>query len=118
MSSEVDHAFFPTFGSRRLSPDEFDSAVAGPGLNIVFLWGHDCPNCETAKNLLHRNAADVLQRRVRWFDVNVYEHGDLGTRFGLFGIPVFLFFKDGRMLGRVTSFPGLEPFLATIDRHL
>lgn len=116
MTSE--HPFFATVGSRRLTGENFDEAVAGPGLRIVFLWGHDCPNCEIAKNTMARNSDEVLARAVQWFDVNVYDHSEMGTRFGLHGIPVFLFFKDGKLLGRVTSFPGLDPFLATMDRHL
>lgn len=110
--------FFSIVGSTRLDEKTFDAAVAGPGLRIVFMWGHDCPNCEIAKNVMSRNRDEVLRRPVHWFDVNVYDHGDLGTRFGLHGIPVFLFFKDGKMLGRVSGFPGLDPFLDTIDRHL
>lgn len=116
MSAEGSHPYFEAVQSTRLTPETFDAAIAGPGLRVVFMWGHDCPNCEIAKNLLHRNAPDVITKKVTWFDVNVYEHGDLGVRFGLHGIPVFLFFKDGKSLGRITSFPGLDPFLETLDR--
>lgn len=110
--------FFSLLQSRRLTPETFDAAVNEAENAIVFMWGHDCPNCEIAKKLLSAHASEVKSKAYTWFDVNVYDHGDLGTRFGLFGIPVFLFFKKGKPIGRITSFPGLDPFLETLDRVL
>jgi thiol-disulfide isomerase/thioredoxin len=112
-------AFFTSVKSRRLTVADFDEAVNQKGLGIVFMWGHDCPNCDIAKGAFNARMDEVLKRKaVRWFDVNVYEESDLGTRFGLFGIPVFLFFKDGKNIGRITSFPGVDRFLETVDRYL
>jgi hypothetical protein len=57
-----------------------------------------------------------------WFDVNTYEDFDLGTRFGLHGIPTFLFFYRGKKLGRISPFPGIDAFIETlqklIEKHL
>jgi hypothetical protein len=48
--------------------------------------------------------------------VNTYLHSDLGIRFGLHGIPTFLFFQNEKPLGRITSFPGWEPFSEVLQR--
>ncbi len=48
--------------------------------------------------------------------MNVYENFDLGTRFGLVGIPTFLFFKNAKKLGRISPFPGTVPFFEALER--
>ncbi|MBC7742857.1 MAG: thioredoxin family protein, partial [Bdellovibrionaceae bacterium] len=73
-----------------------------------------CPNCEVAKKVLVDRRADVDQLKVKWFHANIYDDFDLATRFGLFGIPVFLFFKRGKKLGKITPFPGFEPFYEAV----
>ena len=60
--------------------------------------------------------ADVKSLKMKWFQANIYDDFDLATRFGLFGIPVFLFFKDGKKLGKISPFPGFEPFLEAVQK--
>lgn len=118
--SSADHPFFRKLRVERLTAATFDDAIApkadaGSGELIgVFFWGHDCPNCGVAKNMLAQDADDVLALGLKWYHVNAYEESELGTRFGLFGIPVFLFFHEGRKLGKITPFPGTEPFLTAL----
>ena len=40
---------------------------------------------------------------VRVVKVNAYEHEALAHRFALFGIPTFLLFRDGKLLGRMSQ---------------
>lgn len=102
--------FFEEMSFPQLKGADFDSQVLDPSspLTCVFFWGHQCPNCDIAKNSLSEEKEKVLQWPVRWFHVNAYEESDLATRFGLYGIPVFIFFRQGKNLGRVTSYPGFE----------
>lgn len=110
----MDLTFFETYGAGALHPDTFDSEIGSAGnqgrLICVFFWGHDCPNCEIAKKTLLDRRAEAMDLRLKWYHVNVYRDFDLATRFGLFGIPVFIFFRDGRKLGRISPFPGFEAF--------
>lgn len=116
MSGDAPHPVFESLGMDRLRSDGFDAGLesAKEKLSCVFFWGHDCPNCEVAKRLLHQDAEPVRALGLRWFHVNTSEDSDLGTRFGLFGIPTFLFFFQGKKLGKITPFPGMEPFLAAL----
>ena len=82
----------------------------------IFFWGHDCPNCEVAKNILHLEADQMNSIGIRWFHVNTYKNFDLGTRFGLFGIPTFFFFKGEKRLGRISPFPGSEAFFEALQK--
>lgn len=111
------HPVFDQFQMQQLREGDFDSSLEASrdSLTCVFFWGHDCPNCEIAKRMLSQEAASVLPLGFRWFHVNTYEDFDLGTRFGLFGIPTFLFFYQGRRLGKITPFPGIDPFVEALQ---
>lgn len=112
----VQHPFLERI--QELTPENFDSAIQlkDGRLKIVFFWGRQCPNCEIAKRHLEENHEDALQATIDWYHVNTYVHADLGIRFGLHGIPTFLFFRDEKPLGRVTSFPGWEPFAEVLQK--
>jgi thioredoxin-like negative regulator of GroEL len=45
---------------------------------------------------------------VRVVKVDAYQHPELATRFGLFGIPAFVLFKGGRKLGMMRQYHGRE----------
>jgi thiol-disulfide isomerase/thioredoxin len=117
MTAEL-HKVFEDLPMKLLNKNDFDSEIMrhDDRLKCVFFWGHNCPNCEIAKRNLNDNLETIQERGIHWYHVNVYDDSDLGTRFGLHGIPVFIFFKNGRGLGRITSFPGMEPFLEAIDK--
>lgn len=83
---------------------------------VVFFWGHNCPNCEVAKRSLNDEIETYKSFPMDWFQLNTYENMEMGTRFDLHGIPTFLFFRRGRILGRATSFPGHEEFKKILEK--
>ncbi len=112
------HRFFSKTQTEELSLATFDEKLEAHRQELVgvFFWGHDCPNCDVAKTMLAQESDAFLSFGIKWFHVNVYENFDLGTRFGLVGIPTFLFFKNGKKLGRISPFPGTEPFFETLRK--
>jgi thioredoxin-like negative regulator of GroEL len=92
---------------RHATPDTFDQLVAGPGLVVSYFWGLDCPNCEAFARDLPGLLAE-LPAGVEVVKVDAYQHPSLATRFGLFGIPAFVLFKDGRKLGMMRQYHGRE----------
>jgi thioredoxin 1 len=117
---ELDPGLNSIFSRSGLTPSNFDSTVLTEEarLKVVFFWGQDCPNCVVAKEHMREMAAELSQLAVDFHSVDAYTHMDLATRFGLFGIPVYLFFKRGRLIGRVTSFPGRAELLAVVRRYV
>lgn len=116
MSTYLHHPFFKSVKIEELTTQNFDEKLqlAHDQLVGVFFWGHDCPNCEVAKTQLNEYASEFNALGLTWFHVNTYENFELGTRFGLFGIPTFLFFFQGKRLGKISPFPGTEPFFAAL----
>ena len=116
----MSNSFFDIYKIEKLISESFDLRINTPEnadrIVCVFFWGHDCPNCEIAKKILIDRKAEVDTLNVIWYHANIYEDFDLATRFGLFGIPVFLFFKNGKKLGKISPFPGFEPFYEAVSQ--
>lgn len=109
--------FFDVYSIENVVSADFDQKVLTSNeLVCVFFWGHDCPNCDIAKRVLIDRKDEVDSLGLKWFHANIYEDFDLATRFGLFGIPVFMFFKNGKKLGKISPFPGFEPFFEAIQQ--
>ena len=115
-ATPVDTTAFAVFGMREVNGETIDAAIAAAGddLVCVFFWGVDCFNCEMAKQAMLAQPASVRELRLHWLHANVYEHPELGQRFGLHGIPVFMFFHRGKKLGRATGWHGHAQFAAAV----
>ena len=112
------HPFFEKMPIEKLTTENFDKALSSHVDNIVgiFFWGHSCPNCEVAKNILVQEVELIKSLGFTWFHVNVYEDFELSTRYGLHGIPTFLFFYKGKKLGKISPFPTLDAFVEALQK--
>ena len=112
----VDKTAFAAFGMREVNTATFDAAIAAAGdaLVCVFFWGVDCFNCEMAKKAMLAQPGAVREFGLTWLHADVYAHPELGQRFGLHGVPVFMFFHRGKKLGRATGWHGHAQFAAAV----
>ena len=110
------HPVFEILEMEAFDSRSLDNILQSEGLKILFLWGYNCPNCEVAKSSLEIEAEKIKEFPFKWFHCNVYEDFDVSTRFGLHGIPVFLFFNGSKNLGRITSYPGFEAFYEVLNK--
>ncbi len=108
----------PQKGLLQVSTKTLDDELANSpaALDILFLWGRDCVNCEIAKTAMLAASERFRWPDVRWLHANVYADPDIATRFGLHGIPVFFVFRHGRKLGRITEWPGADAFVDAIEK--
>lgn len=100
--------------------ETFDALVLEPRgeLVVVDFWGEGCPNCDiyaAAEPSLLDELQDAPMRVVK---VNAYVHEELARRFGLYGIPTFLLFRDGQRIGKMSQYYGKEYWLGVIRDHL
>ena len=49
--------------------------------------------------------------------LDVYAHAEVGSRYGVMGIPHFLLFKDGKKLGKMSEFRGESYWASVIREH-
>lgn len=118
MNEATFNEFVLAFPMRRTSSAALDSelAASSASLDILFLWGRDCVNCDVAKAAMLAASSRFRWPDVRWLHTNVYNDPDMATRFGLHGVPTFFVFRKGRKLGRITEWPGADAFVAAIDQ--
>lgn len=90
------------------SPETFDDELKGTPerLIVAYFWGPDCPNCEVFAERLPHLLDELGAIPVTLLKVNAYEHPDLARRYGIYGIPHFLLFRRGRLLGKMSQFRG------------
>lgn len=113
--------FFDHFPMRAVTAADLDAALAeadAPPLTILFLWGHDCPNCDIAKQAMLASPARFHWPEVRWMHDNVYDDMEMANRFALHGIPVFFVFRGRKLIGKITSWPGMADFTQAIGRQI
>jgi thioredoxin-like negative regulator of GroEL len=102
------------------TPETFDALVLEPRgeLVLVYFWGKDCPNCEVFAADLQRVLEPFAGEKLRVVKVDASTHGSLAQRFGLYGIPNFFLFRDGKKLGKMSQYYGRAYFDRVLREHL
>ena len=102
------------------TPEDFDQRVleARDELVLVYFWGNDCPNCEVFAADMQRVLAPFEDAKLRVVKVDAYAHEVLARRFGLYGIPNFFLFRDGKRLGKMSQYYGRAYFQSVLREHL
>lgn len=118
MNEATFNEFLLAFPMRRTRSADLDADLAATParLDILFLWGRDCVNCEIAKTAMLAASDRFHWPDVRWLHADVYADPEMATRFGLHGVPTFFVFRGGRKLGRITEWPGADAFVAAIEK--
>lgn len=117
MPPDIDRRAFELLDMQEVDHELIDRelAAAGEQLVCVFFWGTDCYNCDLAKKAMLASPVPLRELNLKWLHANVYAYPALGRRFGLYGIPVFMFFHRGKKLGRATGWHGFGQFAAAVD---
>jgi thioredoxin 1 len=100
--------------------ETFDALVLTPTneLVIAYFWGTNCPNCEIFAAHLPSLLEALGDVRARLVKVDAYTETELARRFGIYGIPAFFLFRDGKKLGRMSEFRGRTFFLDVLRENL
>lgn len=86
------------------SEEDFEEQVknAGDKLVVVDFYATWCGPCNNISPHLD-NFADTYESQVLILKINVDEQGELATRFKVFSMPTFIFFKNGQILGQYSD---------------
>jgi len=83
-----------------LTDDNFAASIAG-GPMVVDFWAAWCGPCRTIAPIIEQLAAE--RRDVRFGKLDVDRHTRTASAIGVQGIPLLVFFKDGRERGRLVG---------------
>ena len=98
-----------------LTDANFQSTI-GQGRFVVDFWAAWCGPCRTVGPVIDALAAE--RSDVRFGKLNVDENPRTAAGFGVQGIPLLVFFRDGREAGRVVGAVPKAQIEAAIARYL
>ncbi|HEX8618319.1 MAG TPA: thioredoxin [Thermoanaerobaculia bacterium] len=98
-----------------LTDATFDAAIREGGV-VVDFWAAWCGPCRIIGPLIDALAAE--RSDVRFAKLNVDENPRTASRFGVQGIPLLIFFRDGAEAGRVVGAVPRPHIEAAIQRYL
>jgi thioredoxin 1 len=98
-----------------LSDKNFKSTI-GSGKSVVDFWAPWCGPCRMIAPVLEQLATE--RRDIRFGKLNVDENPQTSAAFGVHGIPLLVFFKDGAERGRVVGAVPKGQIEAAIRQYL
>jgi thioredoxin 1 len=84
---------------------------------LVDFWAEWCGPCRMVGPTVE-SIADEFQGKLKVGKLNVDDNGDTAMRYQVRGIPMFLLFKDGRVVEQKVGAMGKADFVKMITPHL
>ncbi|MBS1988548.1 thioredoxin [Candidatus Dependentiae bacterium] len=84
---------------------------------VVDVWATWCGPCRQMAPI-YEELSKELEGTVKLVSLNIDEERDLAIAHNVSSIPTFIFFKDGKVVGKETGFMNKDALKGKIDTHL
>lgn len=92
-------------------PVEVSQATGAVVVDFYATW---CGSCRQLAPLLDK-LAESMTGKIKFFKINVDESPGLAQNYKIQSIPTVLFFKDGKLVDRITGLPAESDLQARLD---
>jgi thioredoxin 1 len=101
-----------------LTDENFQTTLNGTkGLVVVDFWASWCGPCKMMSPIFEQMATKYQGKAVL-AKMNVDENKAVPEKFGIYGIPTFVFFREGKEVGRAVGAMGQKVLEAEIEKRL
>ncbi|TLS52237.1 thioredoxin family protein [Paenibacillus antri] len=98
-----------------LTADSFRAAAAAPGLTLIEFSAPWCPPCKALLPILEELSQE--ERDAAIYQVNVDDHPELASEFGVMGMPTVFLFRSGEPLEKLVGLRPKPAYAAVIRKH-
>lgn len=101
--------------AKQFDANSFNADVLnGQGVALVDFWAPWCGPCRALGPIIEE-LADSYSGKATIGKVNVDEHGELASRYGVMSIPTMLLFKDGQLVDKIVGLRPKEELTQALD---
>jgi thioredoxin 1 len=102
----------------QLTTDSFKTTVTSAATPVlVDFWAPWCGPCKAIAPILEELASE-LDGKLTIAKVNIDDHGDVATEYGIRAIPTMLLFKDGKVVEQLVGMMPKAALKAKLAAHV
>ena len=102
-----------------LNKENFKSEVEeNKNLVLVDFFAPWCGPCKLMHPVIEELMEDYKDKNIIIGEVNVDENSELAEKYGVRGIPTFIFFKEGKEIDQFSGYRSKDEISIFINKHL
>lgn len=101
-----------------LKDANFDTTISSTRIPVIVdFWAAWCGPCAMMAPIIEQ-LAKKYEGKALLAKLNVDENPEASQKFGIYGIPTFIFFKGGKEVGRIVGAVGANGLEVELKKHL